>query len=158
VPMAGPLWDHLAANFTPAFRVEGFAFHVRKGRVIAPVNVARLELGPPANDATPDTQLEFSLVSDGTPIGAIEVRDVGESPAAPFTLGAANASVSLAAIDRTGRSAGPLAPVAWPLPVHGLVHLSLRFRRPAAGLPPLTTVLYLKSPTGAPLGEVRLAE
>ncbi len=158
VPMAGPLWDYLAANFTAAFRVEGFAFHVRNGRVIAPVNIARLELSAPTADGAHDTQLEFSLVNDGTPIAAIEVRDVGEKPAAPFALGAANAAASLVTIDRAGRSLGPLAPVGWPIPTRGLVHLSIRFRRPAAGLPPLTTVLYLKSATGATLGEVRIAE
>jgi hypothetical protein len=157
VPMGGPLWDFLAASFTPAFRVEGFAFHVRKGRVVAPVNVARIgPIRPAANDG--DTEIEFSLLSDGTPIAAIDVRDVGEHPAPGFVLNAANASVRIAAIDRTGRSAGPLAPAGWPLAVRGLVHVSVRFRAPPAGLPPLTTVFTSKSASGDSLGEIRIAE
>lgn len=158
VPIAGPLRDYLAANFAPAFRVEGFAFHVRKDRVIAPVNVARLELDAPTTDGTPDTQLDFSLVSDGTPIATIELRDVGENPNPTQILDTGNTTVTMAAIDRAGRSASALAAVSWPVTARGLVHVSLRFRRQNAKVPPLTTVLSLKSAAGDPLGDVRIAE
>lgn len=156
VVIGGVLCDYLAANFTPVFRTEGFAFCVQTGRSVAALNVAQLSLSSAAGH--PGAQFDLCLASDGTPIAAIEVHDFAAPSRSPVVFDGRNARVSLAAIDRTGRAAQPLAPATWPLRFTGLARVSIEVDRGAAALSRATTVLYLKGAHGEILGEIRLAE
>jgi hypothetical protein len=158
VSIQGVLKDYIYQNFTPAFRVEGFAFLVRKGRTIAPLNVARLLQQPAPERTAPDTWIELCVVSDGTPITTIEVRDwsVPQAPAA--ILNARNARVRGVAIDSSRRAGSSAVPISWPLQLKGLHQLSVQFNHGGIPLTPLTTVFYLKGPNGEVLAAARIAE
>ena len=156
VPIRGVLCDYLAANFTPVFRTEGFAFCVRPGRTIAPLNIAQLSSLPAPGSV--DAQFDFCLASDGTPISAIEVRDLAAPSLPPLVLNGPATHVTIAPIDRTGRAARPPGDAPWPLRFTGLARLTIEFNRAGAALARATTALYLKGPHGEILGEIRLAE
>jgi hypothetical protein len=158
VPIAGALCDFLTENFAPAFRTEGFAFFVRKGREIAALNLAQLTSLTPAAEGV-DTQLDFCLAGDGGPIASIEVRDLAAPDLRPLVLDAKNARVTSAAVDRTGHGARALVDTTWPLRVPaGITRLSIRFPRAGATFASVSTVLYLKDANGKILGEIRIAE
>ncbi len=157
VTIGGLLHEHLAANFSPVFRTEGFAFWVRKGREIAALNIAQFTpLASPVGSA--NAQLDFCLVSDGTPIASIAAHDLATPSAPPLVLSAANARVTTAPVDRAGHAGRALADAPWPLRLQGLTRVSIQFHRAGATLSPVTTVIYLKAADGRVLGEIRLAE
>jgi hypothetical protein len=158
VPIRGILSDYVHRNFALAFRVEGFAFLVRSGRTIAPLDVARLTALAPARPAAPDTQIDLWLLSDGTPIEALEACDLTKPGAAQLTLNAANTQATLVAVDRANRQAGGPETAAWPLRFKGVAHLSLQFNRAGVALSPFTTEFHVKGPGNRTLGEVRINE
>ena len=158
VPIQGVLRDYLFREFLPVFNVEGFVFLVRKGRVIAPLNIAQLSSLPQSAAAAHDTQLDFRLASDGTPIAGIEARDLVDPPSSSLILDGVNAQVTAFPIDSFDHMTGPPANAPWPLRVRGLVHFSVRFNRASAGLLPSTTAFYLKGIDGKTLGEARISE
>jgi hypothetical protein len=158
VSIQGVLKDYIFQNFTSAFRVEGFAFLVRNGRTIAPLNVARLLQQPAPDRAAPDTWIELCIVSDGTPITTIEVRDWSAPQAPVVVLDARNARVMGVAIDSSRRAGSSSVPLAWPLRLKGLHQISVQFNHSGVGLTPLTTVFYLKGANGEVLAEARIAE
>ena len=156
VPMRGILHDYLANNFAPAFRVEGFAFLIPRGRSVAPLGLARLG----SARAGLDTQVALNLASDGAAVQRIEIRDVTaplDSPPAQ-TLDASNTQIALVAINRAGDSAGLPVATPWPLRFKGLARLTLRFDRGGVNLTPATTALYLIGADGKTLGLARVVE
>lgn len=156
VPMRGPLIDYLNANFEPVFRVEKYAFMVRRGRAIAPLGVARLD---PAS-AGPTTRLELCLAADGAAIHRIEIRDLNALASAPpiLVLDHSNTRASLSAVSSDNRNAAAPAVTPWPLQPKGLVRLTLEFTRPPVALAPATTAFYLMGPQGGRLGVARIGE
>ncbi len=121
VPIRGLLVDYIQREFTVSFRVEGFAFLVRKGRPIAPLGVARLSPVTAGSGAgTPDTQLELCLASDGRSIAAFEVSDMAAPLVPPRLLDATNTAVTLGPINSAGFPLGPPQPAPWPLNAKGL--------------------------------------
>jgi len=156
VPMRGPLHDYLHANFTPAFRVEQFAFLVRRGRDIAPLNLARLS----SARAGLETRVALNLTSKGAAIQRIEIRDVASPLDAPPVqiLDASNAAASVALINRSGALAGRPTAISWPLRFDGLAQLTLSFDRGGVDLAPASTALYLIGVDGKTLGLARVIE
>ena len=157
---AGPLLDHIRKNFTPAFTLDDFAFLVRTGRTIAPLNLAEMSVrrDPDPTGLEPDTQLDFCVVQEGRPIAAIEVGDETTPPAARLILNSANARLDVTPINRAGRAMSPPGATAWPLRGQGLIRVSVRFNRAGHPLLPGTTVLALKGPRGEVIDEIRLGE
>ncbi len=158
--LAGPLREYLERNFAPAFKLDGFAFLVRTGRAIAPLNLAEVSVrhGPDPTGLVPDTRIDFCLVHDGSPVATIEVRDRTSTSSAGRVLNAANAQLSLTAIDRSGRAMALPSKTPWPLQCHGLARVSVQFNRAGLELPARSTVLYLKGTKGETLGKIRLGE
>lgn len=160
VPIRGILVDYIQRNFVPAFKVEGFAFLVRRGRTIAPLGVARL-IAPAAAAGDPDqsnTGLELCLASDGTAIHSIDVADLASPRSEPLTLNSANTQAFLVAVNSSNQPAGTPQAAQWPLQFKGLGRLALHFNRDQAALSPFTTVLRLKNAEGQIISEARLNE
>ncbi len=160
IPMKGVLWDYLHRNFVSAFRADGVAFWVHQGRTIAPLNLATVSerSAPDPTGRLRDTQLDFCLVHEGTPIAAIEIRT--GMPEHPVTqlLNAANAEVTLASINTSGQARAAPTGARWPLTCHGPVRLDIYFDRNGLALLPATTLLYLRGPAGENLGEIMIGK
>jgi len=86
------------------------------------------------------------------------VRDRTATASAGLVLNAANAQLSLTAIDRSGRAMALPGKTSWPLQCHGLARVSVQFNRANGELPTHSTVLYLKGSRGEVLGEIRIGE
>ncbi|MEO6873698.1 MAG: hypothetical protein ABI222_02635 [Opitutaceae bacterium] len=160
VPIHGILVDYIQHHFTVAFRIEGFAFLVRTGRTIAPVGIAHIMplAAGGAAPGGPDTELEFCLVSDGTPIATIESAEMSDPRSATLTLNASNTQATLVTVNRANQPRGPATTRAWPLRSQGLTRVSLRFHRAGVALTPVTTEFHLKDAAGRILGEIRINE
>jgi hypothetical protein len=156
----GPLRDYIYGNYSLAFRLEKFAFLVRRGRKIAPVGVARSDLTVAADFGSEgfNTRIEFCIVGDGAPVVAIEAVLASQPDQPMWRLDAATARVMAAPIDTAGRVLAPPALVSWPLRLHGLARVWLEFSR-ADGVPPSpATVFYLKGSRGEVHAEARMGD
>jgi hypothetical protein len=149
IPMQGPLVDYVHENFRCAFTVEGFAFLVRSGRHISPINIAQL--------TTPEVGIAFTTIGDGRSVSAIEVRDliaplgtVGQEIAPPL-------EITRVPVNTAGRPAGPPSTMKLPFEVKGLARLSFigRLLEP----PDRTaTGIYLRGRDGNVVATVRFDE
>ncbi len=155
VPVTGPLVDHIRQNYTVVFRLNGFAFLVRSGRRIAPVDVA---LSNHASDDRHDTRLEFNLLNAGATIASIEVRRLSSPAAASLVLDATNTQAALVPVNRAGHALHEPADQPWPWRAHGLTHVVLMFNRGDFALSPEDTALYLRDHDGHVIGTVRIVE
>jgi hypothetical protein len=150
VPMEGPLVDYVYRNFARAFRVEGFAFLVRAGRQVSPINVAQLTAST--------NRINFAVLGDDTPIAAIEIHDLTETVAAKNQPVDSRRAVSVTPINGAGQATGPTTPAQFPLRLKGLVQISIELGDSA--LPPVPTLiaLSLRDAAGKELAIVRVAE
>ena len=158
IPMKGVLWDYLHSDFQAIFRSDGFAFWTKKGRSLAGLNIATLRVlsTPDPTGQKRNTQLEFCLLHDGTPITAIDIKSgVAEQPVM-LHLDARNASLALVAINREGQSSTSLASASWPVTKQGFIRLRVWFDRNDLSLTPSNTILYMRGVDGENLGEVRI--
>jgi hypothetical protein len=156
IPVNGPLCDYILQNYTPVFRVEGFAFMVRNGRAISPLNIA--ELAPSERAGREASQrLVWRMAGNGAAIDAIEARTIDSTSDAIMRLGQQNASATLTPIDTNGRAIGQTRAGTWPLAIKGLHAVTIEFEGKTAALPPATTVFYFKDPGGAIVGEARMS-
>jgi hypothetical protein len=129
---------------------------VRRGRDIAPLNLARLS----SARAGLETRVALNLTSKGAAIQRIEIRDVASPLDAPPVqiLDASNAAASVALINRSGALAGRPTAISWPLRFDGLAQLTLIFDRGGVDLAPASTALYLIGVDGKTLGLARVIE
>jgi hypothetical protein len=150
VRMEGPLIDYVHQNFMYAFRLEGFAFLVRAGRQIAPINVAML--------AAAGERMDIALLGNGRSIAAIELRGV-ESPGSPVsrTIGP-DVEISRTRINTAGQAAG--APIAGRLPVevNGLTRISIARGAPGTPEERAASTLHLRDQDGGLMALVRFNE
>jgi hypothetical protein len=160
IPMHGLLWDYLHQNFNVAFKTEEFAFCVRKGRQVVPFNLAAITHLASPNPQAPsyDTQLEFCIVQDGSPIAAMAINAGTFHPGNSQILDATNSVIASGPITRAGQMYAPSATTSWPLTGKGPVHVLVRFNAGGITLQPSTTILHLKGTKGEALGEMRIAE
>lgn len=160
LPLEGELWDYIHQNFRTTFQSDSLAFWVHKGRAIAPFNVATVShrTQPDPTRHLADTQLEFCLVHDGTPIAAIEMRTGLPHQPATYTLNATNAEASISAITSSGQMLAAPVKVDWPLRRSGLLRVFIRFDANDRNLLPDSTLLYLKNQQGEKLGEIKIGQ
>jgi hypothetical protein len=151
MPPRGVLHDFIVQNFTPAFRIETFAFLVRKGRAIAPF---QLVAQPASEGSVLPSELTFCLVAEQMQIGAIEASKIAPIAQPGLRLNASNTVATLTPIDSTGRPIGPRRVSSWPLAIHGLALVQLQCNESAAAAGE-SDVFYLRSPNGDRLAEVR---
>ncbi len=153
IPIGGPLYDYLARNFTPVFKLDSFVFHARHGHTLAPLHIAELASDP----ARPRThRLMFRFVSDGAPIAAIEAAALESAASGRAVLDASNARVTVTPIDRSGQTRGASSETTWPIRVNGLAVVSLEFDVVTTPLPSDARIFYLRRADGSLVGEVRL--
>jgi hypothetical protein len=152
VPIQGVLRDYLFSHFVPVFRLDGFAFMIRKGRAISPLGIAALNPLSEPDENGHDTELAFQIVSNG-PIGSIEARDLDAPPNPDLAGRSLKGSVSATAIDRSGRARAPTTVSNFPVQLAGLTAVSLRFKQSVN--PAANPVFYVRSPDGVIIAEVR---
>lgn len=152
VPIQGVLRDYIFSHFAPVFRLDGFAFMIRKGRAVSPLGIAALK---PLNETDGngyDTELAFQIAST-VPIGSIEARDLDAPPNRNVAGRSLNGLVSVTTIDRSGRARSPTTVSSFPVPMSGLAAVSLRFKQSVN--PAANPVFYVRSPDGTVIAEVR---
>jgi len=159
IPIHGVLWDYLIENFDATFRSDGFAFCVRKGRTVAPLNIATVTEPRAADTASVArvTTINFCMAHEGKPIAAIEVHQGGR-PVPALVLDSLNADARLGSINSAGQPLVPPSKSRWPLDGHGLVRVLVQFDRHELALAASDTILYLKGLKGEDLGQVRIGE
>jgi hypothetical protein len=146
--MRGPLLDYIHTTFTAAFRVEGFAFLVRTGREISPINIVQFE---------PSTsRIDFSTVGNGGRIARIDVRDLSAADSTVTRLVGADATMT--PINSGGHRAGPSAATEWPLHVTGLARVSVEIASTALPSNRAGTALYLRDHNGHAVATLRFDE
>ena len=156
IPIAGPLHDYLVQNYSAVFQVEGFAFLVRKGRAIAPLNMIRITAREGSSEGGRNRRMILAMVGDRAPIAAMEARalDTG-SPV--LRVGAENSEVTITPIDRSGNATGEPRRATWPLEVRGLNAVTIDFNPGQTVFPATTTVFHFKSHAGEIIGEARMS-
>ncbi len=153
VPIQGPLCDYILREYIPAFRVEGFAFLVRRGRAIAPLGMARL-LSSPAGEHG-GTELEFSWVSSVAGVAALDIEDLtANRPSQHVPLDATN--FAWQEIDGAGRTRSLESHGVVGVPATRLIHSVIRLAVPRESLSAETTLLRLRSSTGESIAEIRI--
>ncbi len=160
LPMHGILWDYVHQHFSAAFRLDGFAFWVRSGRSIAPLNIAALKPQNVSEKKGPshDTRLDFNLICEGTPIVAIEIKSSPSDQVPPLVLNGTNALVVVTPINSAGRAMASSTRATWPLVLKGPVHIRIDFDHGDHSLSPSDILLYLRGTDSENLGEILIGQ
>ena len=148
----GILGEYLAHEFQPAFKVDGYAFWVHRGRRIAALSTGRMIPRAPSGAS----RLELVLASPPRPIARVEAWQVGgPSRRLLLTLSAANARLDLTPLAPDGEAAGTPAPAGWNAPpLRGFVRVGIEFP-PAAPWPP-ETVAFVFDAAGIRMAAARV--
>jgi hypothetical protein len=152
---AGPLHDFIAREFTPAFRVADFEFHVRRGRSVRPFLVAELfNRAESANTGERHLLRLPLLLPTSRPVESIEI-----SPGHPaaLRLSAATARLEVTPLSSRGDPTGPSAPAKWPLVTTGPALVSIYFDSFGPASFPREAALLLRNAEGGEEGLARLA-
>lgn len=147
---AGPLYDYVMREYTPAFTIDGFEFRVRRGRRIAPLLTAELRQRPVAAGQTDpfNTLVEIPLLlSPGQKIASVEFADMDSPPVAPLRLDAASARFEFTPITLQGDPATAAT---------GVTLLRVYFNRGDRRFPLSRTLIILRDATGAEFGLARV--
>ena len=146
--LEGPLISYLHEKFVCAFRIEGFAFWVRAGREIAPINVAMLA----------GERIDVSILAEETSVATVELRRLN-SPDSParWTV-EPNVEVIRTRINTAGKLASPSITSPLPIEVNGLMRISIA--SPAVVTPEERAVsaLHLRDSDGRLVALVRFNE
>jgi hypothetical protein len=107
----GELAEYLGQTFKPAFKVDNYAFWVRRGRDVAPLSTGLLL----TRDGPPDARrLELVVATTGGAAATIELWEIVNSVRMHrLTLSPANATLDITPLDEAGRSGGIARPLAW---------------------------------------------
>ena len=123
----GELAEYLGKTFRPAFKVDNYAFWVRRGREVAPLSTGVLL----TRDGAPDARrLELVLAPTGGAAAAIELWEI-VSPVRlhRLTLSSANAALDITPLDEAGRAEGATRPLAWSTTLPGgIIRLGADFQ------------------------------
>lgn len=110
----GELGNYLGHEFHQVFKVDGYAFWVRRGRRIAALSTGSFRMHGGESGAS---RLDLVLAALPRPISRIEVWQVGGSTRHHLlTLSAANATLDLTPLDSSGEATGPPTLQAWSAP------------------------------------------
>lgn len=115
MPVSGPLYDHIMAEYQPAFMANQFGFMVRRGRAIAPFGTAW--------SAPDSTKVQVCLLGGESAIDGYRYLDADGTVVSPWMSGA-HGAVAVQTVDRAGQPQG--APItAWPLQWQGLAWVTI---------------------------------
>lgn len=154
----GPLFDHIAQNFEPAFSFDDVEFRVRRGRQVALFHVAEMLTLSPASGAQAEaesTLLKMALFPlPHRAIASIEI--LSPATGGPTVLNASNARLEIAPANARGEQAGPARPLNWPATIAGPGILSIYYRREE--FPPVgrDAVIVVRDPNGTEVALARL--
>lgn len=155
----GILYDYLQENFAPAFRIDDFEFHLRRGRVAAPFFTAELlqRADGAADPGTPAAALRIPLaLPPGTVIDRIEIARMDDQTTPPAIFDAARTRVEFAPINDAGVPLAAPVNARFPLKLEGPALLSLYFDKPPAPLSLRHTLLVLRASDGSEIALARL--
>lgn len=155
----GVLYDHVTATFEPAFKLDDFEFHVRKGRPILPFFIAEvLQLGSGTGEPNPlNTLIRLPVAFDASrQITQLEIAMADDRTNAPLVLNRATARVEVTPIDRQGTAIGPVRPAGFPLNVSEPLMLSIYFDRKGANFSLKETLISVREADGREIGIARL--
>jgi hypothetical protein len=158
LPPSGVLYDFLAANFVPAFKVDNFEFCVRRGRRIQPLMMADVLIrnGVPADGE--NSLLTMSvLLPPGRPVARIEVAQI-ELGNTTLALSGANARVEVIPVDARSEGGGSAWQRAWPFVVNGTATLAVHFHRDPAAGPVVGNMVVFRDPAGEVIALGRLQQ
>ena len=150
VRMEGPLIDYVHQNFMYAFRMEGFAFLVRAGRQIAPINVAM--------PGGAGERMDVALLGDGRSISAIELRGLKSADSPAHWMIGPDVEVTRTRINTAGQAAGASTAGRLPVEVNGLTRISIARGAPATPGERAVSALHLLDLDGRPVAIVRFNE
>lgn len=153
---AGPLHDYIAANFTPAFRLDNFEFCIRRGRTIDPLLLGTmLVYGEQAG--TTNTALRLRLpLPPGTTVARIELKSPAHPRRDALRFDAGNARVEVTPADPQGRAAGPARPAAWPFAADAGLVVQVHFDRFAQIAPAEDSLILCYDAAGREVALARL--
>lgn len=122
-PASGPLRDYLDRSFIRSFNVGNYEFHVRRGRMIAPLSTAELSTA----DQTGQRRLKLVLgSSNGRTIARVALRPL-HAPA--ITLRSVEVGAGLPwqiqPLTTDGLDRGMVADISTPFTIDGIVRLTL---------------------------------
>jgi hypothetical protein len=163
---AGPLYEYIEREFTPAFAIDGFEFRVHRGRQVAPYFTAEVFTRPPsasATDAKRDSEQDLThtrlvmplLLPAEQPVATIEIVSTNRRMA-PVTLRAEDIRLEVTPITLQGEPRGPTARAALPLALKGPALVAVYFDGRALRFDVADTLIVLRNTAGAELGLVRL--
>ena len=149
----GALANYLAHEFRPAFKVDGYAFWVHRGRRVAALSTGRIT---PRPDSSGASRLELVLAAPPSPIARIEVWEVGGTTRHHLlTLSAADSTLDVTPLDASGQAAGPTTPGAWSAPLpSGFIRAGVDFHLAAAW--PEEVVAFVFDSSGRRLAAARV--
>ncbi len=155
---AGELHDYIAKNFSPAFTLDDFEFHVRNGRRIDPLLLGEM-LVLADTPAAENTALKLRLL---LPAGRAIERIELSSPRAPggerLGFDAKNARIEITPTDLRGTPTGPAKTSAWPLRLEGPATVLIHFDRFAQPRPMAGGLITLRGADGAEVALARLKQ
>jgi hypothetical protein len=149
----GALANYLAHEFCPAFKVDGYAFWVHRGRRVAALSTGRIT---PRADSSGASRLELVLAAPSSPITRIEVWEVGGTARHHLlTLSAANSALDVTPLDASGQATGQTAPGAWSAALpSGIIRAGVDFHVAAAW--PEEVVAFVFDSAGRRLAAARV--
>jgi hypothetical protein len=149
----GILANYLAHEFRPAFKVDGYAFWVHRGRRIAALSTGSFRLHGGESGAG---RLELVLAAPPRPISHIEVWQVGGTTRHHLlTLSATNAALDVTPLDPSGEASGAPLLKAWSaIPPAGIIRAGIDFHGAAAW--PEEVVAFVFDSAGRRLAAARV--
>ena len=144
IPVTGPLYDFIQANFTRVFSLEEYEFWIRRGRVIAPVNRAELLESRAGSTEVPRWRLT-AMVFTGGPIVAVELMQLDGTPKSVARFSAVNARLAATPVRLDGQAVGATILSAWGRPLPALAQLTIDI---TGALPQLRRALRRALPAG----------
>jgi len=155
---AGELHDYIAKNFSAAFVLDDFEFHVRHGRRIEPLLLGEM-LVLTDTPAAENTALKLRLL---LPAGRAVERIELSAPRAPggerLSFDAKNSRLEITPIDLRGAPTGPAKTVAWPLRLDGPATVLIHFNRFTQPRPMAGGLITLRGADGTEVALARLKQ
>jgi hypothetical protein len=157
---SGLLYDYLAANFVPAFKVDNFEFCVHRGRQIQPLMMADVLIreGDGAQAGGENSLLTMAvLLPANRPVAKIEIA-LSELDHTTLTLSAANARVEVIGGDARAEGGAAVRERAWPFVVNGTATLAVHFHRDASAGPVVGNTVVFRDAAGELIALGRLQQ
>ncbi len=157
-PVSGPLYNYLKENFVPVFELNGFEFQVKRGRIIAPLDLAVLLKRQVLEHDASDYRIEMVVaIPERSKIAKIELATLEDRPRTLFRWDATQGPLLSTAINLRGEALTAETSSAWMHSLPALVRLDLPLSNPPP-IDPRNNVLYLRDASGMLLAEARFTD